>query len=270
MGLPRDALPRPEPWSEGRMKKIVLAALLLMLPVCAVAQQDYVGRYDVFAGYSYLGSPAVNLSQRGFNTQLGYNWNRWLALGFDYSNQDGRGTLVPDELKQPYYGMVDGLILEGQANDGSGGIVFPGVPAIPTPYDAYVPFAARTQTFAAGPQLIFRSVPYFKKKKVGFFVHPSLGAIHEHINLEAHDAFTGVVLYELVAGGVLQTTHPSDTTYFYGVGGGVEFNATKHVHLRADAEFVHVFLFSDLLANSRNSVRISLGPTFNFGKNVKK
>jgi hypothetical protein len=54
------------------------------------------------------------------------------------------------------------------------------------------------------------------------------------------------------------------------LGGGVEFNATKHVHLRADAEFVHVFLFSDLLANSRNSVRVSLGPTFNFGKNVKK
>ncbi len=247
------------------MKKIALAALLLMISTCAFAQ-DYVGRYDVFAGYSYLGSPKINLSQRGVNIQVGYNMTRWLAMGFDYSNEDGRGTLVPDELKQPYYGMVEGLILEGQ-----GGLLTGyGVPTLPANYNAYVPFSARTQTFAAGPQLVFRNVPFFKKHKVGFFLHPSLGAIHEHINLEAHDAFTGFVMEELVLGGVLQTTHPSDTTYFYGLGGGIEFNATKHMHLRTDVEFVHVNLFSGLLADSRNSVRVSIGPTFNFGKNVKK
>ena len=39
-----------------------------------------------------------------------------------------------------------------------------------------------------------------------------------------------------------------DTTYFYGFGGGADFNATKHLHFRCDVEFVHVFLFSDLLA----------------------
>jgi opacity protein-like surface antigen len=248
------------------MKKIALAALLLMISTCAFAQQDYVGRYDVYAGYSYLGSPKINLSQRGLNIQLGYNWNRWLAFGFDYSNQDGRGTLVPNELKQPYFGEVDGLVLEGEA----GLLTEYGVPTLPANYDAYVPFAARTQTFAAGPQLVFRNLPYLKRKKIGLFLHPSLGAIHEHINLEPHDIFTGFVMEELVAGGVLQTTHPSDTTYFYGFGGGIEFNATKHVHLRTDVEFVHVNLFSGLLADSRNSVRVSVGPTFNFGKNVKK
>jgi len=45
---------------------------------------------------------------------------------------------------------------------------------------------------------------------------------------------------------------------------------TKHFHLRADIEFVHVDLFSGLLANSRNSVRMSVGPTFAFGKNVAR
>jgi hypothetical protein len=69
---------------------------------------------------------------------------------------------------------------------------------------------------------------------------------------------------------VLQTTAPADTTYFYGLGGGAELNASKHVHLRADVEFVHVFLFSGLLADSRNSVRLSIGPSFSFGKNVAR
>jgi hypothetical protein len=54
------------------------------------------------------------------------------------------------------------------------------------------------------------------------------------------------------------------------VGGGIDFNATKHIHLRADVEFVHVDLFSGILADARNSVRLSIGPTFNFGKNVRK
>ena len=46
---------------------------------------------------------------------------------------------------------------------------------------------------------------------------------------------------------VLKTLKPNDTTYFYGFGGGGDFNATKHVHLRVDVEFVHVDLFSGLL-----------------------
>jgi opacity protein-like surface antigen len=247
------------------MKKLLLAVLLLTLSACAFAQQDYVGRYDVFAGYSYLGSPKINLTQRGFNTQLGYNVRRWLALGFDYSNQDGRGTLVPNELKTAYYTDVEGLIQAGIY-----GVPTPfGVPpSIPANYSAYVPFSARTQTFTGGPQLAWHHF-----KKVTLFVHPSIGAIHEHINLEPHDAFTTFVAGPsgaLVLAGVLHSTHPSDTTYFYGVGGGADYNLTKHFHLRADAEFVHVFLFSGLLADSRNSVRLSFGPTFNFGKNVSR
>jgi hypothetical protein len=155
------------------------------------------------------------------------------------------------------------------------GAFYPAVPVLPTTYSAHVPFSATTQTFTGGPQLACRHF-----KKVTFFIHPSIGVIHEHINLEPWDAFTtfvagptGILVTGLPAvgiPGILQTTHPSDHTYFYGVGGGADFNATKHVHLRADIEFVHVDLFSDLLADARNSVRLSIGPTFNFGKNVSK
>ncbi len=84
------------------MKKLFLAALLLTLSACAFAQQDYVGRYDVFAGFSFLDSPKLDLQQRGFNTQLGFNARRWLALGFDYSIQNGHASLVIGDLKPKY------------------------------------------------------------------------------------------------------------------------------------------------------------------------
>ena len=229
------------------MRKLFLAVLLLSLSVCAFAQQDYVGRYDVFAGFSYLDSPKLNLTQRGFNTQIGVNVRRWLAMGFDYSTQNGNGTLVPSDLKTNLQALL------------------PPIPGL------YVPFNATTQTFTAGPQLAYRHL-----KKVTLFIHPSIGVIQEHINLEPQNAaipynlYGAVIVQGLVADHVLTTTSPSDHTYFYGVGGGGDFNATKHIHLRADIEFVHVFLFSDLLQNSRNSVRLSVGPTFNFGKNVSR
>ncbi len=59
----------------------------------------------------------------------------------------------------------------------------------------------------------------------------------------------------------------ADWTYFYGIGGGIDFNVTRHVGLRVHADFVRDHLFSDLL-NSRNSVRLSIGPTFHMGKNM--
>jgi len=75
---------------------------------------------------------------------------------------------------------------------------------------------------------------------------------------------------QLVGAGILTTTKPADTTYFYGGGGGVDYHLAKHFNVRADVEFVHVFLYSDLLRNSRNSLRVSIGPSFNFGKNVTR
>jgi hypothetical protein len=228
------------------MRKLLIAALLLVFSIGAFAQQEYVGRYDAFAGFSYLDSPKLNLEQRGLNTQVGVNATRWLALGFDYSTQQGNGTLLVPELKPSLQAQL---------------AAFP----LPPGYSLYVPFSATTQTFTGGPQLSWRHF-----KRATFFVHPSIGAIHEHIKLAPHDAITTALVGALLQGGVLQTTAPADTTYFYGLGGGAELNASKHVHLRADVEFVHVFLFSGLLADSRNSVRLSIGPSFSFGKNVAR
>jgi opacity protein-like surface antigen len=244
------------------MKKLFLFALLLSLSVCAFAQQDYVGRYDVFTGFSYLDSPKLNLQQRGFNTQLGFNARRWLAFGFDYSIQEGRAGLVPSDLKPNLTALVNQTLAAAQAGR------IPGFPAaaVPPGYVLFVPFDATTQTYTAGPQLAYRHF-----KKVTLFAHPSIGAIHENISLNPHDAFTaGVLVPGLIRSGVLKTTKPNDTTYFYGLGGGADYNLTKHFHVRADVEFVHVFLYSDLLRDSRNSVRLSVGPAFNFGKNVSR
>jgi hypothetical protein len=223
------------------MRKTLVAALLFCLSAVAVAQQDYVGRYEAYAGFSYLDSPALNLTQRDFNTQEGINLRRWLAVGFDYSIQEGHGTLLPTELKPSLQTLL------------------PPIPGL------YVPFGATTQTFTGGPQLAYRHF-----KRFTLFAHPSIGAIHEHINLEPNNSTTQTIVGGLIQLGVLKSSAPSDTTYFYGFGGGGDFNATKHIHLRCDIEFVHVFLFDGLLANSRNSLRVSIGPSFSFGKNVAK
>jgi len=245
------------------MKKLFLAALLLTLSACAFAQQDYVGRYDFFTGFSFLDSPKLDLQQRGFNTQIGVNVRTWLAMGVDYSIQTGHAALVPNDLKPPYTTLLNGTLALAQASGIEG---FPAA-LVPPGYKLWAPFDVTTQTFTAGPQLAYRHM-----KKVTLFVHPSIGAIHENISIGNHnDLFIkNVVIPGLLSTGVLKTTKPNDTTYFYGLGGGADYNFSKHFHLRADVEFVHVFLFSDLLRDSRNSVRLSVGPTFSFGKNVAR
>lgn len=232
------------------MKKLLLAAMLLTLSVCAFAQQDYVGRYDVFTGFSYLDSPKLNLQQRGFNTQIGVNLRRWLAFGVDYSIQEGRASLVVRDLKPSLQATLNGL-------------------AGPAASLLSVPFDATTQTYTIGPQLTYRHM-----KKVTLFAHPSIGAIHENISLNASKGvpqpLASIIVAALVQSNILNSTKPNDTTYFYGLGGGADYNLTKHFHVRADVEFVHVFLYSDLLKDSRNSLRLSIGPTFSFGKNVRR
>jgi opacity protein-like surface antigen len=242
------------------MKKLLLVVLLLSFSAGAFAQQAYVGRYDVFTGFSYLRAEKLDLQQRGFNIQLGTNYNRWLAMGFDYSIQEGRAALISPDLKPNLEALVNQTLAAAQAG------LIPGFPAaaVKPPYNLYVPFDATTQTFTAGPQLTYRHF-----KKLTLFGHPSIGAIHENISLNPHDPFTSSVLVPgLKQKGVLKTTKPNDTTYFYGAGGGFDYQVTKHFKLRTDVEYVHVFLYSNLMASARNSLRVSVGPAFSFGKDV--
>jgi hypothetical protein len=60
-----------------------------------------------------------------------------------------------------------------------------------------------------------------------------------------------------------------DWTGFYGVSGGFDFLPAKHFGLRVQADLVYDHLFNDILKDGRKTVRFSIGPTFNFGKNVE-
>ncbi len=69
------------------------AALLLAQP--ARAQQTYIGRYDIFGGYTYLDSPHIKLGENGFHFQTGMRARSWLTLGFDYSVSKGSTSITP-------------------------------------------------------------------------------------------------------------------------------------------------------------------------------
>src|ERR1039457_1532785 len=74
------------------------ASLLLMAP-CLFAQQPppaeqpaeqpYVGRFLIYAGYMYLDSPKISLAEPGVHIQAGMRWSRHISVGFDYSRGTG-------------------------------------------------------------------------------------------------------------------------------------------------------------------------------------
>jgi hypothetical protein len=222
------------------MKRWLLCLLTLFLSASALAQQDYVPRFDAFTGFSYLASPKLNLAQRGFNGEFGVNVNRWLALGGDYSVFTGHSSLSPSELAPSIQSRLSSLQL-------------------PAGYILSVPFNATTSTYSAGPQINIR-----KFKPVTWFIRPAFGILHEHVLAKPSDPIQTAVVAALVPGST-----KSDTTIFYGAGTGFDWNATHYVGIRVAADFVHVNLFDGFLKEPRNSVRVSIGPTWRWGKNVQ-
>lgn len=235
----------------GLFSKLAPAAALLTLLFAthASAQQTYVGRFDIYGGFTYLDSPNINLQQRGFHFQSGVNLKTWLAFGFDYSILTGHTDITPNQLT---------TALQQQLGTQIAGLIAAGV--IPRTYTLVVPFDATTQTFAAGPQWIIRHW-----QPVTLFVRPSIGAIHEDATLHATDAVSAAVVAQLAPGG-----SKTDWTGFYGFGGGAEFNFGSHFSLRMQADYARNHLFSDVLEKSRNTVRLSIGPAFHFGGNIAK
>jgi hypothetical protein len=209
---------------------IVLATLSASLP--ALAQQEYVNRWDFFTAYSHLSSPSVSLEQTGFNTSFGANLTRWLALGADFS------------------------VLKG---DGSIGLANTTVAPLLAPFlggqNPLIPFSATTDTFAAGPQFNLR-----KFKWVTLFARPGLGALHESATLQIPAPLAPFAA-------LVPTLSPNltNTVVFYGVGGGFDYNLSRHVAIRVTADFIHTHLFSDLL-EPRNGVRVSVGPVWRWGE----
>lgn len=220
--------------------------LLLLLP-SAFAQQTYVSRYDLFTGYTFLDSPAVGLFENGFHTQVGIRPRTWYSLGFDYSVASGPLTitpnLLPTALQQTLGAQLAALAAAGR---------------LPPGYALTVPADSLTQTFAAGPELTYRHF-----SKVTLFLRPSLGAIRETATPKPTDPIATAIV-----AGLVPTGHKTDWTGFFGFGYGFDVNLTKHFAIRTQSDLVWDHLFNDLLANGRWTVRFSVGPAFNFGRNI--
>jgi len=122
------------------------------------------------------------------------------------------------------------------------------------------PASSFTQTFAGGPELLFHHW-----KPVTLFLRPSVGIIHETATIKLTDPIETLIVHALAP-----TGKKTDHVIFYGFGGGIDLNFSKHVILRIQGDFVRDHLFDDLLASSRNTVRLSIGPAFEFGKNIAK
>jgi len=231
---------------------VVILLFIVSTSLTAFSQQTYVNRFDAYAGYGYFSTPSLNLSQNGFNTEFGWNWKTWLALGFDFSVFTGDNVITPrmltPALQQTLAGEIQFLQSVGQ---------------LPPGYQLRMPTSSTTYTYSAGPQINIRHF-----KPVTFFVRPALGSLHEVASLHpaSNDPFAQQVALTL-AGPRLQKT---DTVVFYGFGGGMDFNITKHFGVRTAADYVHYNMFTNVLGSSQNSVRFSVGPTFRFGGNIVK
>lgn len=223
--------------------------VLLLIPNCVFAQQDYVGVFDLYNGFAWFDSPSANLAERGYHLQAGVNLRTWLAMGFDYSIVEGNVTLVPNLLKPSLQTQIGGQLAALE----SAGLLPPG-------YQVAVGTASTTQTFAGGPQWEFRHF-----RQVTFFAHPSIGAIHEVATPHPSDPVTTAIVAQLAPSGRIRDWEP-----FYGFGGGFELNFVRFASLRIQADYVHNDLFSNILKEPRNTVRLSVGPAFHFGKNIAK
>ena len=229
-------------------RAICLLLVLLSVSRAARAQQEYVGRYDIYNGYAALIAPKLDLTTRGYHFQGGWNQKTWLAEGFDYSVTTGHTELTPDLLPTALQQELGAQILQ---------LILAGV--IPPTYQVYVPVDSTTQTFAAGPQLNYRKFRY-----VTLFIRPSIGAVHETATPHPHDAVTTAIAQELVPSG-----QKHDWTGFYGFGGGYDVNVTKHIAVRMQTDVVYFHIFNDLLKDGRWDFRWSVGPTFHFGGNIR-
>jgi hypothetical protein len=233
-----------------RTLSVVILLLIVLTSLTCFSQQTYVNRFDAYAGYGYFSTPSLNLSQNGFNGEFGWNVKSWVALGFDFSVFTGDNVITPrmltSDLQQTLGAEIAGLQAEG---------------VLPPGYQLRMPTSSTTYTYSAGPQFNIRHF-----KPVTFFVRPALGSLHEVASLHPQDPFASQVALVL-AGPSMQKT---DTVVFYGFGGGMDFNLSKHIGIRTAADYVHYNMFTNVLGNSQNSVRFSIGPTFRFGGNILK
>lgn len=228
---------------------IFLIAITLLLAAPVFGQQENVTRYDAFVGYAFLDSPQISLFENGVQFQVGVRPRTWVSIGFDYTHASGDLSLTPN-LLLPSLQQTIGASLGYLASIGQ----------LPPGYNLVVPSGSVSQTFSLGPQLAYRHF-----RQLTLFLRPDLGAIHEVATPHPTDPISTAVVAQLAPSG-----NKTDWKPFYGFGGGIDIILSKHLALRTQADLVHDHLFDDLLQNGRWTVRFSVGPAFNFGKNIVK
>jgi len=227
-----------------RYLKCLFLGFVILICLPLFGQQTDVNRYTLFTGFDYMISPARNLTERGFEGDFGVTMKPWLALGGDFSAIgdnviSGAGTINGGE-------TVYAPLLTAAEPLGA-----------PPPDSVHVPFRSTTYTFATGPQFYLR-----KWEKATFFARPGFGGIHESADFTLPPQL-GMLLTEL--GATVPSAHQTDTTYFFGCGGGFDLNVSRRVGLRFAGDWVNTHLFTNLLTNRQNYVRFSVGPTFRWG-----
>jgi len=213
------------------------------------AEQQYVGRFLIYTGFMFLDSPKISLFEPGVHIQAGMRWSRHISLGFDYSRGTGDTTIGLNQATTALQNRFNPIIADLQA-----------IGSLPTNYVAALPFSSVTQTFTAGPEF-----PYRRFKRFTPYIRPSAGIINEIATAHPTDNLTKLVVNVIAPSG-----KEEEWTAFYGVGGGVAINVTKHFSMVVQADFVHDHLFPDLLQTGRNTIRFSIGPGIQFGHNVTK
>ena len=221
------------------MKKLLLlAALILMMPVLASAQDD-TPEVEVFGGYSYLradeeliGIGDDNEDLHGWNGSVAYSLNDWFGLEADFAGHYGsdRTTLV-----SPVFG--------------------------PTPFPSVtldVDADARQHTFLFGPRVTARG------DRVTGFGHALFGGANIHREIRSTPV-----------GPVPPGINPisfedSETSFAMAVGGGIDINLSDRVAIRAiQADYLMTRYEDERVfgsgADSQHNARFSVGIVFRFG-----
>ena len=103
----------------------------------------------------------MNLAQRGFQAQFGYNWKRWAAIGFDTSYFGGGSSLTVPQLNNATIAKLAPVLAH-----------YPG-------FVLWTPYTANTFTITGGPQLNYRHFKY-----VTLFIHPDIGAMYQSVTAQ--------------------------------------------------------------------------------------
>jgi hypothetical protein len=227
--------------------RLMIAGPILFSTLAACAQQTEIPRYDLYGGFANFETPYLNLNQSGFHTQEGYNWNRWVTVGFDFSEGTGNNSLTPrvltPALQQELAAEIGELEEEGE---------------IPAGYQLVVPTHAFSETFALGPQLMIRHY-----QRVTFFARPSIGTIRQRVTPHPTDPVSTAIVAQLMPAGT-----KVDYEGFYGFGGGFDWNLTRSLAVRAQNDLVYWKLFDGLLAQGTWTNRFAVGLSYHFGKNI--